>query len=153
MTSGNSTSPYDLVTCHECGSLQSRHIQACEKCGSKFLHSEQGHTGFLGSHQFTYWTTRIIGGLALIVAGPFLMQYAFTSVSSFPLLFIGIAMTVVGFPAGIWVLAFGDFPRMGRDNLPKYTGSGAPWAPTQTSEMLLGKTSQVDDDRAHQQAD
>src|SRR5215471_14967876 len=100
MSIEKNSKPWDFVSCMTCGNLQSQERTACENCGAKLIHSKSAHARFIESRRIISWTAKTLTGLAMILTGPWLIL---TSFSIAPLTGLGIVLTGMGFPLGLWV--------------------------------------------------
>jgi len=134
--------PYHLLSCPSCGSLENRDRDSCSKCGSALVRADSTSYRFSDTHPVLQRTSEVILGLSFIVIGPLMMFLPFyTGVSSlFGVFFVGIILTVIGFPVGISFLIFGHLPSRVGKPLPKYLATGGIWRSQHQSEMILSRT-------------
>jgi hypothetical protein len=97
---------------------------------------------FSDKHPLLKRGSKVLAGLALLFIGPILMFLPFFPGFSgvFPIFFIGIAVIGIGFPLGVSLLIFGDFPVQTGKPRVKYRGIGAIWRSQQSADMIFGRT-------------
>jgi hypothetical protein len=112
MTGLNDQVPYHLITCPSCGSLESRDRDSCSKCGSTFVLTHSTSYRFSDTHPLVQRTVEVVLGLGFVVIGPLLIFLPFYPGFGdfFGIFFLGIILTVIGFPFGLSLLIFGDLP-------------------------------------------
>ena len=141
MTRPSDQVPFGLISCPSCGSLESRYRDTCSKCGSILVREHSTNYRFSETHPVLLRMVEVVVGLGFVAIGPLLMFLPFYWFSDFfGVFFLGIILTVIGFPFGISLLIFGDLPSRAGKPLPKYLATGAFWRSQQSSEMILGRT-------------
>jgi ribosomal protein L32 len=99
-SSSGGTTPFNLVSCPECGKLQLRTQRVCSSCGTRL--PTMPHVP--PTNRFRELAIRFTIGIVGLATGPVLL-YLIPYWAGF--LFLGVFSTVLGFPVGVMFLFFG----------------------------------------------